>query len=246
MVSASDLQSSRSQNQPRKLTERGGGFVFPAKTQFQFIYDVQQKAGDDTAGIVLSYSLAPTKSYPHQLRQGVALISYLIHEAGKKPEDIVLAGDSAGGNLLLAVMSHILHPHPDKSIPRLEIDSPFKGALLVSPWVDFSSAAASYTTNGKKDIVDRDILIKWGNYYMGKAAVDAYNQPGTASKEWWQGIDAKVRNIAVMYGDGEVMLDDIEKFNETLKVSRPTSFRISTSRCLLMGRKASLVWKCNW
>ncbi|KAF1961787.1 alpha/beta hydrolase fold protein [Byssothecium circinans] len=199
----------------------GGGFVYPATTQFQFVYDVQKEAGDDTAGIVLSYSLAPGKPYPHQLKQAVALMSHLINEAGKKPENIILVGDSAGANLILGVISHLLHPHPDPSIPPLHMDTPLKGALLVSPWTNFNPAAASYTTNRKKDFVNRYILAKWGRYYMGTASSDAYNQPGTATDKWWQGIDAKVRDVAITAGGNEVMFDDTRTFSETLKKSFP-------------------------
>lgn len=219
--------------------------MYPATTQFQFVYDVQKEAGDGTAGIVLSYSLAPGKPYPHQLKQAVVLMSYLINEAGKKPEDILLVGDSAGANLILGVISHLLHPHPDASIPPLDIDSPLKGALLVSPWVNFSPVAASYTTNRKKDFVNQQILAKWGRYYMGTAALDAYNQPGTASEKWWKGMDAKVREVLVTSGENEVMFDDARTFSETLKVSSPMSPKSMTLRCSLGNSKASLVWKSS-
>jgi acetyl esterase/lipase len=180
---------------------------------------VQKEAGDGTAGIVLSYSLAPGKQYPRQLKQAIALMSYLIIEAGKKPEDILLVGDSAGANLILGIISHLLHPHPDASIPPLDMDSPLKGAVLVSPWVTFSSVSASYMTNRKKDFFNQEVLAKWGRYYMGTAAPDAYNQPGTTNAKWWQGMEAKIRDVLVTSGENEVMFDDTRTFSETLKVS---------------------------
>ncbi|KAF2655212.1 alpha/beta-hydrolase [Lophiostoma macrostomum CBS 122681] len=200
----------------------GGGFVYPATTRFEFVYDVQKEAGDDTAGVVLSYSLAPGKQYPHQLKQAIGLMSHLINEMGKKPENIILVGDSAGANLILGIISHLLHPHPDASIPPLRVDTPFGGAVLVSPWTNFNPVAESYTTNKKKDFVNQYILAKWGRYYMGTAPTDAYNQPGTASEKWWQGIDAKVRDIMMTAGGDEVMFDDQRAFSETLKQSFPS------------------------
>ncbi|PVH99806.1 alpha/beta-hydrolase [Periconia macrospinosa] len=185
----------------------GGGFVYPATTQFQFLYDVQKETGPETAGIVLSYSLAPGKHYPHQLKQSIALLSYLVNDAGKNPENIILAGDSAGANLILSVLSHMLHPHPDGSIPPLNTVAPFKGAVLVSPWVNFTPNAPSYMRNRKKDMVNQYILT---------------SQPGTAAAKWWQGIETKVRDIVVTAGENEVMFDDTYKFSETLKRSFPT------------------------
>jgi acetyl esterase/lipase len=217
MVSAK-LASQIADIRSRWLTTQGGGFVYPATSQFQFVYDVQKEAGDDLAGTVLSYSLAPGKPYPQQLKQAIALMSHLINEAGKKPESIILVGDSAGANLILGVISHLLHPHPDASIPSLHLDTPLKGAVLVSPWVNFNPVAASYTTNGKKDFVNQHILAKWGRYYMGTAPTDAYNQPGTVTGKWWQGIDTMVRDVVITAGENEVMIDDTRTFSETLKV----------------------------
>jgi acetyl esterase/lipase len=202
-----------------KLTELGGGFVYPASTQFQFVYDIQQEAGNDTAGVILSYSLAPGKQYPHQLRQAVALIFHLVTEAGKKPENIIIVGDSAGANLALAVFSHMLHPHPDSSIPRLDLGSPLKGALLVSPWTSLETSAGSYMANRKRDCVDQSVLQKWGGYYIGSAPPDPYNQPLVAPDKWWLGLDEKVSEILMTAGTNESMFDDTQSFSQKLKVS---------------------------
>lgn len=48
------------------------------------------------AVLLPTYDLAPQVSYPRQLTQGVEIVRYLITELGRKPENIILAGDSAG------------------------------------------------------------------------------------------------------------------------------------------------------
>lgn len=48
------------------------------------------------AVLLPTYDLAPQVSYPRQLTQGVEIVRHLITELGRKPENIVLAGDSAG------------------------------------------------------------------------------------------------------------------------------------------------------
>jgi hypothetical protein len=35
----------------------------------------------------------------------------------------------------LAVISHLMHPHPD--VPELKLAEPFRGILLISPWIAF-------------------------------------------------------------------------------------------------------------
>ena len=80
------------------------------------------------AVIMLSYTLTPEARCPRQLQQGVELLLYLTTTLGKDPSDIVLAGDFAGGNLALAVLSHISHPH--EAVPVVELSRPLRGVLL--------------------------------------------------------------------------------------------------------------------
>lgn len=75
----------------------GGGYCIPADTgHFKFIASIAEKAGTEMAVLLPTYDLAPHVSYPRQLTQGVEILRYLITELGRKPENIILAGDSAG------------------------------------------------------------------------------------------------------------------------------------------------------
>lgn len=66
------------------------------------------------AVLMPTYDLAPQASYPRQLTQGVEILRYLITELGRKPENIILAGDSAGQfrKLLLSRFPWILPSPP--------------------------------------------------------------------------------------------------------------------------------------
>ncbi|KAK0486797.1 Alpha/Beta hydrolase protein [Armillaria luteobubalina] len=83
---------------------------------------------------ILAYKLLPDNPFPAQLREAQAAISTLL-SAGAKPQNITLAGASAGGNLVLQLFTHILHPLP--SVPPIPItpSTPFRGVFLMSPWV---------------------------------------------------------------------------------------------------------------
>lgn len=74
----------------------GGGYSIPADTgHLKFTASIADKAGTEMAVLFPTYDLAP-HSYPRQLTQGVEILRYLITELGRKPENIILAGDSAG------------------------------------------------------------------------------------------------------------------------------------------------------
>ena len=115
--------------------------------------------------LLLAYTLVPEARYPTQLNQAATALSYLLYDQKRDPSSIVIGGDSAGGNLALSLLSHILHPRPDT--PRLTLTSPLRGALLISPWVNFSTKHSSYVRNAGKDSLVENMLRKWGAMYLG-------------------------------------------------------------------------------
>jgi acetyl esterase/lipase len=125
-------------------------------------------------------------------------------------EKVILAGDSAGGNLVLGVLSHISYPHPP--IPLLPVSSPFQGAILHSPWVLLSASSPSYTRNRFKDFMTGSTLTRWAAAYQGSAVPDAYNNPLVVAPEWWAGL--QVRDVLIEAGSDEIMIDDIRAFAE--------------------------------
>lgn len=60
-----------------------------------------------------TYPFAPEHPYPAAVNRVMEAYEYLL-DLGKRPEDIVIAGDSAGGGLTLATLLHIR----DKGLPQ--------------------------------------------------------------------------------------------------------------------------------
>jgi acetyl esterase/lipase len=116
-----------------------------------------------TSGRVLSvrYRLAPKYPFPAAVLD--ALISYFtllyppagsFHEA-VDPKHIVLAGDSAGGNICLALLQTLLELRKQGLKVRWngeerEVPLP-AGAALCSPWADITHSSPSCETNGSYD-----------------------------------------------------------------------------------------------
>lgn len=75
-------------------------------------------------------------AFPTQLLDALAGYLYLINTVGYKPEQVVFVGDSAGGNLALALTYYLVEYGPE--VPQLPA---VPGALvLLSPWVDMSGS----------------------------------------------------------------------------------------------------------
>ena len=122
----------------------------------------------------------------------------------------------AGANLVLGIISHISHPHPQ--IPPLHLSAPFKGILLLTPWVSFESSVSSSGERCKnRDIVNPEIASKWSSAFLGERKRDAYNEPLTAKAAWWEGL--KAEEILLVASEDECLTDDVAKMGEILKVS---------------------------
>lgn len=79
------------------------------------------------------YRLSPEYRYPAALEDTITVWDYLV-DKGYKPEDIIVAGDSAGGNLALELGLYL--KKNGRQLP---------GAfILLSPWTDMTMTAQAY------------------------------------------------------------------------------------------------------
>ncbi|KAJ1832481.1 hypothetical protein LPJ63_003502 [Coemansia sp. RSA 2711] len=91
--------------------------------------------------VTIDYRLAPLHPYPAQLHDAFIAFWYLV-KCGFDPQNIVVAGDSAGGNLSLALT--VLLRYAGHGIC---------GLLLLSPWSDLTTERPSLKRNAKYDFL---------------------------------------------------------------------------------------------
>ncbi|KAI9664838.1 MAG: hypothetical protein M1821_006286 [Bathelium mastoideum] len=209
----------------------GGGYNLPCSAgHFRWAIALTrslQDEGHSVALVVLDYALAPGAAYPIQLRQACGLLRYLVETEQRRLADLVFIGDSAGGNLLLALLSHLLHPHPDPTIaPFAPLAEPLAAAVLISPWVSFATDDPSYARNALKDILAPAALRRWGANFLGGAEGDAYNQAVLAPAGWWDGLAGVAGGVFVYGGGREVLIDSIEAVAGVLARAWPEGVRV--------------------
>jgi acetyl esterase/lipase len=150
-----------------------------------------------------------------QLIQGVDVLFYVL-STGRKPSDFILVGDSAGGNLIVEVVAHVTHPHPDSKVERLQLEEPLRAAVLMSPWVSFSTHFESWTTNKYKDYCPAELSKTFSEAWKGGSPPDNYNEPILAPSSFWEGL--KVKDILITIGSFEVAADAMKEFAKKVEV----------------------------
>ncbi|KAI0031681.1 Alpha/Beta hydrolase protein, partial [Vararia minispora EC-137] len=203
----------------------GGGYSLPMlPTSFDMLLsfknDVKSSLGD--IGVcVLEYSLTPGSPFPKQLSQANAALMHLL-SSGVSASDIVLAGDSAGGNLVLQLLSHILHPLPSIPPPP-ELSSPLRGAYMISPWVGMDDSWPSFEQNAEHDIIDPSLYRLFAEEIAAGMTPDllSWVRPVSAQQDWWTGLVGVVPSILVTAGKRECLYDEIDRISTTLKAHVP-------------------------
>jgi len=153
------------------------------------------------AGIRLlmpEYRLAPEHPFPAALEDGLAAYRWLL-ERGTDPRKVILAGDSAGGGLALAVM-----------VAARDEGMPLPGAAsLISAWTDLAATGGSLKSRNAKDPwFDADEIAPMArNYHQDTDPRHPLVSPLYASLE---GLPP----LMLQVGDHEVLLNDSTRVAE--------------------------------
>jgi epsilon-lactone hydrolase len=169
----------------------GGGYVIGSPRSHRHLAAAIARAAG-TPALLVDYRLAPEHPFPAALDDALAAYAWLLAR-GIAPEQVVVAGDSAGGGLTVATLLALR----DRGLPGPG------GGVCISPWVDLACSGATYVTRKDADpIVDRESVTMMAQAYAGT---------GDFKAPLLSPLYADLRGLPpllVQVGSDEVLLDD--------------------------------------
>jgi epsilon-lactone hydrolase len=133
----------------------GGGYVFGSlKSHAGMVAEVARAARCRV--LQLDYRRAPEHPFPAAVEDATAAYQWLLRR-GFAPERIAIAGDSAGGGLVLSML-----------VASRAQGIPLAGAAVcLSPWVDMEATGESYRTRERIDpLVQRKVVDEVTRLYL--------------------------------------------------------------------------------
>jgi len=153
--------------------------------------------------LAINYGLAPEHRFPAPLEDAIAAYGWML-DKGLSPENIAFAGDSAGGNLVLAAMLSLRERAP---LPA--------AAVLMSPWTDLAASGASYVNRADADpIHGRPMILALAKNYLGRDG-DPFHPMASPLYAELAGLPP----LLIQVGDRETVLDDSVMFADKARAA---------------------------
>ncbi len=150
--------------------------------------------------LMVDYRLAPEYPFPAALADALTAYQWLLKQ-GWEPNQVMVAGDSAGGGLATALLL---------ALRDMELPMPV-GAFLISPWTDLTGSGESI-----KGLADTDVMLDWDN--LQECARD-YAAGESLSHPWVSPIFGDFHGLPdtlIVVGDAEILLDDSIRLAEKM------------------------------
>lgn len=123
---------------------------------------------------------------------------------------------------MLAVISHIRHPHPQLEPLTLPSIGKLAGAIAIAPWIAFAPYTwPSNTLNAHLDIVVVPTATAWQEAYLDGTPSDNYTEAVHAPASWWE--DAPVEAMCIVAGGDELLIDSIREWAGKYRSVNPDS-----------------------
>jgi acetyl esterase/lipase len=152
-------------------------------------------------------SVEEASYFPAALQDGLTAYAYVLNDLGVAPENVVLSGESAGGNLVLAMIRYITEE--GKGVFPLP-----RAGFLWSPWVnlDINQLTMDEHPRAKTDYV-KGSLLEWG---ASRFTPPGWNRGNPYLSPLGHPFKSAVP-LFIQTGTQEVLYDDHVNFAKAMK-----------------------------
>ncbi|SET11321.1 alpha/beta hydrolase fold domain-containing protein [Hymenobacter actinosclerus] len=184
----------------------GGGYVLGSlNTHRSLVGRLAQKCGVTT--LAINYRKAPEYPFPAALEDALTAYFWLLNQ-GYAPADIIVAGDSAGGGLALAVL-----------LALRDADEPLPAAAVgLSPWTDLQLPTSTLRSLSHHEslLLEALEIRSWGPLY---AAGTPLSHPLVSpARAGLHGLPPLLLQVS----DAEVLSDDVRRFADQARAAGTT------------------------
>lgn len=170
----------------------GGGYAVGSIVTHR-TFTTEVAAGFDGRVLSVGYRLAPEHPCPAAIDDALAAYRWLIEDEGVPAENIIIAGDSAGGGLTIATLVAIR----DAGLPMPT------GGWCLSPWTDLRLTSGTMTSKAEDDLIITATELK--------IYADAYAPGGDVNDPRATVLNASLKGLPpllIQVGTAERLLDD--------------------------------------
>ena len=154
-----------------------------------------------------AYRLAPEHPYPAAAEDVTAVWEHITGNVAEA-DHVILAGDSAGGNMALCLTQRLISE--GKSVPR--------ELILLSPWTDMTGTAESYEVNRDIDpILTKEFVMNSVRAYIGE------KEPSDPAFSPLFGSFENFPPVYIMAGRNGILLDDSVRLKERIEQAGGTA-----------------------
>jgi len=159
----------------------------------------------DAAMLFIEYGLSPENPFPVAINEVLKVYNYLVNKI--KISHISFMGDSAGGGLIISVISVL---DKEKNTAHL------RQVIMISPWVDLRNNSHSMTANRAIDpVLTKEILDFFASLYTGNNKLSEMNPIDTLSGSFPPTL--------ILVGSNEILLDDSRTVFSKIAASQPVT-----------------------
>ena len=199
-VSVEWIIPSNASSQSVILYLHGGGWTLGWYNSHRWLVAYICQAATSRA-LAVNYRLAPEDPFPAALEDCLAAYRWLL-KSGTSPQQIVVAGDSAGGNLALATLMAL----------RDAGDPLPAAAVCISPMTDLAGTGESFSTH-KDPLLTTRFALSMARYYAGD------QDPRLPLISPHYGNLDRLPPLLIHVGEDEILLSDAARLTDNARAA---------------------------